>query len=120
MKFILSAFTVMAVAMSLSFAEDAKPAKGEGKPKMNPEEAFKKLDKDADGSVSLEEFKASPKGQKDPAKAEESFKKKDKDSNGKLTLEEFKAHGPKEGKEGKKPEAKPEEKKPEEKKADPK
>ena len=102
MKPIVTLLTVLGLA-SFSFGAegDAKKPEGEkGKPKANPEEAFKKLDKDADGSVSLEEFKASPRGQKEPAKAEEYFKKKDKDSNGKLTLEEFKAHAPKPGKKG--------------------
>lgn len=58
---------------------------------------FKKLDANSDGSVSLEEFKASPRGQKDPAKAEEAFKRMDKDSDGKLTLEEIKAGRPQRG-----------------------
>lgn len=67
-----------------------KPAGGEkGKP--NPEAAFKKMDKDGDGNLTLEEFKANPRAQKDPAKAEARYKKIDKDSDGKVTLDEFKA-----------------------------
>jgi len=63
--------------------------------KKSPEEVFKKLDTDGDGFISLDEFKASPRGQKDPAKAEEAFKKADTNGDGKLSLEEFKAmpHG---------------------------
>jgi Ca2+-binding EF-hand superfamily protein len=49
------------------------------------------MDKDANNEVSLEEFKATPRWQKEPEKAEGAFKKKDKDANGKLTLEEFSA-----------------------------
>jgi hypothetical protein len=56
--------------------------------KPNPIEAFKKIDVNHDGSLSIDEFKASPMALKDPVKTEELFKKKDKDGNGKLTLEE--------------------------------
>ena len=120
MKLLLTILTAMAAALTVSFSADEAKPKGEGKekPKADPEVAFKKLDKDADGAVSLDEFKASPRGQKEPAKAEEYFKKKDKDSNGKLSLEEFKAGGPKKDKGGDKAEKpadapKAEEKKPE-------
>jgi hypothetical protein len=112
MKLFLNTLTALAITLSFSTAEDAKPAKpADGKPQVTPEEAFKKMDKDADNALSLDEFKASPRGKKDPAKAEEAFKKMDKDSNGKLSLDEFKAHGPKAGKGGKK-EGKPEAPKP--------
>jgi len=63
---------------------------------VDPEEAFKKLDANSDGAITLEEFKAKGIGKKDPAKAEEIFKKKDKDGDGKLTLEEYKGGGKKE------------------------
>jgi hypothetical protein len=56
--------------------------------KPNPAEAFKKIDTNHDGTLSIDEFKASPMALKDPVKTEELFKKKDKDGNGKLTLEE--------------------------------
>jgi Ca2+-binding EF-hand superfamily protein len=49
------------------------------------------LDKDANGSVSKEEFLASPGAKKDAAKAETAFGKKDKDANGSLSMEEFAA-----------------------------
>jgi hypothetical protein len=45
-------------------------------------------------SLSLDEFKAGPRGQKDPTKAEEVFKKIDSDSSGSVSLEELKAHRP--------------------------
>jgi hypothetical protein len=120
-KFILATASMLACAMTLSIAEEKKPEGKPGKegadakPKVSPEEAFKKLDKDADGAVSLDEFKASPRGKKDPAKAEEYFKKKDTDANGKLSLDEFKAKSEK--KDGGKKDG---EKKVEEKKAEPK
>jgi hypothetical protein len=66
---------------------------GKGK-RPNPEEIFKKLDADADGSMTLDEFKKSPMAQKDEAKAEEIYKKIDANSDGSVTLEEFKAHRP--------------------------
>jgi hypothetical protein len=55
------------------------------------EEIFKQLDTNGDGFLSLDEFKASRQGQKDPAKAEERYKKMDTKGDGKVTLEEFKA-----------------------------
>ncbi len=88
---------VLAIATSLSFAQDApKGPKGEkpGKEHPNPEEIFKKLDADSNGSVSLVEFKAGPRAQANPEKAEEMFKKIDKDGNSELSLEEFKGHRP--------------------------
>lgn len=100
MKFLLPITTALCIACTASLSQAAKPGKGEAKAKPAPEEVFKQLDKDADGSLTLEEFKASPRGKKDPAKAEEMFKKLDKDSNSKLSLEEFKAHGPKADKKG--------------------
>ena len=72
-------------------AAPAAPAEGEKKPRLSPEEAFKKLDTNNDGSLSLDEFKASPRFATDASKAEEAFKKMDTNSDGKVTLEEFKA-----------------------------
>ena len=63
-------------------------AQDEKKP--TPEERFKKLDKDSDGMLTLEEYKGKAEGEK-ATKAEERFKKMDKDSDGKLTLDEYKA-----------------------------
>ena len=59
----------------------------------NPADIFNKLDTNGDGSLTFEEFKAGPVGQKSPAKAEEYFKLLDKDGDGKVTLEEFQHHG---------------------------
>ena len=83
MKKLLTTLSALAMASALSIAED-KPAgpppdapKGPGGPgggRPNPEEIFKKLDANNDGSVSLEEFKAGPRAQKEPEKAEEAFK----------------------------------------------
>jgi Ca2+-binding EF-hand superfamily protein len=96
MKLVTTTLAALAIAGTFAFAEDAKPAapadKGD-KPKHEPAEAFKKIDSNNDNSISLEEFKASPMGKKDPAKAEEIFKRRDKDGDGKLSLEEFTAHG---------------------------
>lgn len=108
MKRLIVMLSVLACAATLSFAEDAKPGDQPGKgggpgnhPRPNPEQIFKKLDTSADGSLSLEEFKAGPMGKKDPAKAEEIFKKSDADKDGKVTLEEFKtAHQQHRGKGG--------------------
>ncbi len=103
---LLSLLLVPALAMAADEAKPKRPGKGGGAggdKRPNPEEAFKKLDTNTDGTLSLDEFKASPRGKKDPAKAEEAFKKMDKDSDGKVTLDEFKARGPRKG--GDKPDA---------------
>ena len=101
MKSLVTPLCALAFAGSLCFAEDKPPGpppggpegKG-GRPHANPEEAFKKLDANSDGEITLDEFKAGPRGQKDPARAEAAYKKIDKDGDGKVTLEEFKAGRP--------------------------
>ncbi len=116
MKPIITIIGTLAFACSLSFAQDKPAAPAEtGKQRPSAEESFKKLDKDSDGKVTLDEFKAGPRAQKDPAKAEEYFKKMDKDGDSNLTLEEYKAgrmqRGPgKGGKRGDTPPPAPEEK----------
>lgn len=97
MKAITTILSVLALAAISAQAQEKKTEGGEKK-KMDPEAAFKKLDKDGNGSVSKEEFLASPQAKKDAAKAEESFGKRDKDGNGSLSLEEFKAAGKKKAK----------------------
>ena len=49
------------------------------------------MDKDGNGSLSLEEFR----GKREGEAAAEAFKKLDKDGNGSLSLEEFSASGKK-------------------------
>ena len=66
---------------------DAKP----DKPKIDPAEAFAKMDKNGDKKVDIAEFKASPRWKKDPAKADEMFKTRDKNTDGGIDLEEFTA-----------------------------
>lgn len=108
MKRLIVTLSALACAATLSFAEEAKPGEQPGKgggpgdhKRPDPEQVFKKLDSSADGSLSIEEFKAGPMGKKDPAKAEEIFKKSDADKDGKVTLEEFKkAHQHRHGKGG--------------------
>ncbi|MES2594825.1 MAG: EF-hand domain-containing protein [Verrucomicrobiota bacterium] len=90
MKVITTILSVLAIASFVNAADE-----GAKKPKMDPEKAFAKIDANSDGSVSKEEYLASPQAKKDSAKAEASFAKKDKDSDGKLTKEEFTAMGKK-------------------------
>lgn len=96
MKTVLHTLSVLAIATSLSFAQGPqKGPGGEGRPPHpEPEKIFAKLDADADGNVTLEEFKQSPRAQEDPAKAEEVFAKIDTSADGNITIEEFKAHRP--------------------------
>lgn len=90
MKLITSIFAVLALSsLAIHAAEDGKKGDKKGKGKGDPAEMFKKLDKDNNGSISKEEYMASPMAQKDTAKAEESFGKRDKNGDGSLSLEEF-------------------------------
>jgi Ca2+-binding EF-hand superfamily protein len=89
MKSIITLLTIAGLA-TFSFSAEGDAKNGEkGKGKMNPEEAFKKLDKDGNGSVSKEEFLASPAAKKDAAKAEEMFGKRDKNKDGSLSKDEY-------------------------------
>lgn len=106
---------VLALGVITCHAEDpAKPAPPPGapphaegdkkrgnrdgdRPHMKPEDVFKKVDADNSGDISLAEFKAGPRAQKNPEKAEEYYKKIDGNSDGKVTLEEFKAGRPEGG-----------------------
>ena len=81
MKKFLALFA--AVALGLPFVVMAQD-------KGDPEAAFKKMDKDSDGKLTLEEFKGKRMGDK-ATKAEERFKKLDKNDDKSLNLEEFKA-----------------------------
>ena len=91
-------------AFTLNAADAANPKKpgAEGK-RGNPEEVFKKMDTNNDGSISKEEFLAGPQAQKDKDRAEKMFTAKDKDKDGKLSKEEFAARP--EGRPGKPGEA---------------
>ena len=89
MKLILS-LVALAYATSTAVAAEAEKA-GEGKRKRDPEAQFKKLDANADGSLSKEEWEASPMVKRDAERAAKVFKAKDKDADGKLTKEEFTA-----------------------------
>lgn len=99
MKTLITTCTALAFASALCLAED-KPAgpppggPGGDRPRPNPEEMFKKMDTNGDGSVSLEEFKENPRAKENPDRATEAFKRMDKDNDGKVTLEEFKSGRP--------------------------
>jgi Ca2+-binding EF-hand superfamily protein len=88
MKNSIQILSIIALATSLSFGEDKGPNE---KKTPDPEKTFKKLDTDNNGSLSLEEYKASPMGTKAGDKAEPKFKKLDADGNGSVNLDEFKA-----------------------------
>jgi hypothetical protein len=82
-------------AVILGCTPETEAKKGGDKPKLSPGEVFKKLDKDNDGFVSLEEFVGKPKNEKDKADREKRFQAKDKNGDGKLTKDEFIAPPPK-------------------------
>lgn len=93
MKAITSILSILALAATLNAADGDAPkkpaAEGAKKAPPSPEEMLKRLDKDGNGSVSKEEWLASPGAKKDAAKAEERFGKMDKDKNGSLSKEEM-------------------------------
>ena len=99
MKSYLVTLSAMILGTSFLFAQENP--EGPGGPRKHkhpkPEQVFAKLDADANGSVTLEEFKESPKAQKNPVKAEEIFSKIDTDSSGDLSMTEFLAHRPPHG-----------------------
>ena len=109
MKKLITTLGVLALATTITIAKEKPEGGRPGKPggpdgnRPKPEDVFKKLDANSDGAISLDEFKAGPRAQQDPAKAEEIFKKIDKDGNGSLSLDEFKAHRPPHGPGGGKP-----------------
>ena len=59
---------------------------------------FPKLDKDHNGSLSPEEFKAAPQFNDKPERASKVFTRLDKDGNGSLSKEEFTSGAPKKDK----------------------
>ena len=81
--FALCAF-LLAGGLTLTAADKAD------KPKMTPEEAFKKLDTSGDGKLTKAEFMASPGAKKDAAKGEERWKAMSKGKE-EMTLDEYKA-----------------------------
>jgi len=106
MKSITSILALLAVGTTLALADDTTtPATttttpsttAPAKPKGDPAEMFKKLNTTGDGKLTLEQWMAGKRAQKDPDKAKEFFSKRDKGNKGYLTLEEFVGHGGKKG-----------------------
>jgi EF hand len=93
--------TLIVIPFTLATAADEPAAK----PKRDPAVLFKAIDRDADGSISLDEYKVSTVGHIDPSRVGDVFKKKDADGDGKLNLTEFMYVPPREPA---KPAAKPE------------
>jgi len=88
MKRIFIPATLLVVPFAVAIAADDTPS-APAKPKRDPAELFKAIDRDGDGFLSFEEYKASTIGQIDPSRVESVFKKKDANGDGKLTLSEF-------------------------------
>ena len=73
----------MAIAASFTFGQDApKGPKGPRGDRPSPEKIFQKLDADGDGNLTLVEFKASPRAQKNEEMATKIFSKIDADNSG--------------------------------------
>ena len=88
-KFLMGMLTA-AFAVGLLAGPSAMAAEKKEKKKKDPEAIFKKLDKDSDSKLTLEEFTGKRTGKKAEA-AKKRYAKIDKDSNGSVSLEEFKA-----------------------------
>ena len=95
MKTYIPTIAALALSATLACAEGNKEKKHHPpQDRPNPEDFFKKLDTDGNGSISLAEFQASPKGKENPERAAEFFKKLDADGDGQVTKEEFAKHRP--------------------------
>lgn len=83
---------VGAVALGVSLGAMAQEKKKDApqKPRPNPEELFKKLDKNNDGKVTLDEFTAMAKEKEMKERMEKRFKMLDKGNKGYLTLDDMK------------------------------
>lgn len=89
---------LVALLASLSLAVAADEAKPKAKAKVDPAAAFAKMDKNADGKLSKDEFLASAKDDAAKAKKEQQFTAKDTDKDGFVSKEEFLAKPAKKGK----------------------
>ncbi len=93
MKLLFAVAVLACVGLATAWGQEEKPGDEHGHgARRTPEEMLKRLDTNQDGKISLEEWKASPRSQKDPSRAEEMFKKLDTNHDGVITLEELKAH----------------------------
>ena len=93
---ITSIFVALMISASFALAAEGEKPKG-GKPKLPPEEVFKKKDTNADGKLSKDEFLAGAKDDAAKAKMDTQFTAKDKDKDGFLSLDEFKPAPKKKG-----------------------
>jgi EF-hand domain pair len=84
----MKTISLLAAVCTLPFAA-ANAADEPAKPKRDPAQIFKAIDRDGNGSIDLEEYKISTVGHIDPARVGDVFKKKDADGDGKLSLSEY-------------------------------
>jgi Ca2+-binding EF-hand superfamily protein len=83
---------LIALAVFATSTVPAQAAQGK-KPPRTPEQVFKRLDKNHDGTLTLTELVGKKTGEK-AVKAETIFKRLDRDGNASVSLAEFKAHKP--------------------------
>lgn len=91
MKTPIAILSVVALVMPLVSAEEGERGRPDGK-RPNPRQHFDRMDADSSGTVSLEEFKSTPRAKEHPEKAEEIFKRIDADSSGDITFQEMVQH----------------------------
>lgn len=88
MKLLLT-LTALLASASLGLAADEEKAKQPQEGDGTTKDLFQRLDTNADGTLSKEEFLAAPFAKKDPGKAEIRFTALDADGDSQLTREEF-------------------------------
>jgi len=92
---VLTLIVACLVGLSVASAQDAEKKEGRKKPERTPEQIFQKLDKDANGSLTFEEFKGKRTEPEQLEKAEQRFKRLDKDGDKAVSLKEFTERRPK-------------------------
>ena len=89
MQRLIPAVSTMVLTTSLLLAQEPPVKPGPQPPQLSPQDLFRKLDQDSNGSLSFDEFKAGPTGQKSPSDARTVFKLLDLNADGLLSLAEF-------------------------------
>ena len=89
MKTTIQTLVILALAGSITCAQDDRERKRENRERPNPAEIMKKLDTNGDGSISKDEFLAGERAQNNPERAAKAFTHMDSDGDGQLSPKDF-------------------------------